>query len=224
MAPVFPGVAAALISAFGFGKEGYKALDLSANTMISLLIAMLPLMADRLGLGFPTGALAALFYLAANVQPFPKGEVSSAATIGLFLTVVVFQLVSQGGNFRFRCAVGLLGAHDPYRSLILILYAIFFLWQLHQLVESRDTALRSLFLLLLPIAVVAPWTVRNYLTFGRLVPVRDNLGLELDVSNNSCSSFNQRGSVYSGCFAEHHPFFNKYEAARVGSLGEVAYQ
>ena len=32
--------------------------------------------------------------------------------------------------------------------------------------------------------VIVPWTIRNYETFHRLMPVRDNLGLELWIGNH----------------------------------------
>jgi hypothetical protein len=98
-------------------------------------------------------------------------------------------------------------------------------WLLYNLWRVLRRTLAPLFLILafLPVVVVTPWTLRNYLTFGRFVVVRDNFGLELQVSNNPCSSFSLSRNTSTGCFAEYHPTDGLAEAIRVRTLGEVAY-
>lgn len=62
---------------------------------------------------------------------------------------------------------------------------------------------------------VAPWLVRNYLVFHRLVFIRDNFGTELRVGNLPGS----RG-LWSG---NNHPFGSAYELSRLVEMGEVEY-
>ena len=64
-------------------------------------------------------------------------------------------------------------------------------------------------------AVIAPWTVRNYQTFHRLIPIRDGFGLELYLGN----------SGYSGHWANRsvHPNHNAAELAEYEKSGEIAY-
>jgi dolichyl-phosphate-mannose-protein mannosyltransferase len=59
--------------------------------------------------------------------------------------------------------------------------------------------------------VLMPWTIRNYVEFGRLIPVRDNFGLELWLGNRP----GMHGIVdYSGDFPDHDP--SSY--ARMGEI------
>jgi hypothetical protein len=81
----------------------------------------------------------------------------------------------------------------------------------------------KLALLVIPFVVVTPWMVRNYRVFHHFVFMRDNLGLELAVSNNSCSDFRLAANVVGACFASNHPNEGVAEAQRVRDLGEYEY-
>jgi hypothetical protein len=64
--------------------------------------------------------------------------------------------------------------------------------------------------------------VRNYFVFGRLIFVRDNLGLELSISNNDCAPLSFEKNLEL-CFAKFHPNVSTAEATRVLKLGEPQY-
>jgi hypothetical protein len=68
---------------------------------------------------------------------------------------------------------------------------------------------------------VTPWTVRNYLAFGRLIPVKPNLAYELYQSQ--CCQVD--GLIQISTFVRHHP--NSPEAWRerleYKTIGEMAY-
>ncbi len=78
-------------------------------------------------------------------------------------------------------------------------------------------------MILLPAIIVAPWLIRNYTVFHQFVPVRDNFGLELSVSNNDCARFGIQRNMNSGCFEQLHPNANIDEARKVLEEGEPAY-
>jgi Dolichyl-phosphate-mannose-protein mannosyltransferase len=62
---------------------------------------------------------------------------------------------------------------------------------------------------------LVPWTARNYAAFGRLIPVKDNFGLELWLGNNSAVKRNwSPGS---------HPVGYPAEMQRLLDLGESKY-
>jgi len=96
-------------------------------------------------------------------------------------------------------------------------------WMLALHFAGTQMLRNRLVLVLLPLLMITPWMVRNYQTFHRFVFVRDNLGIELEVSNNSCASFSFELNRMSGCYAQHHPNENMDEVAQVAALGEVAY-
>jgi hypothetical protein len=71
------------------------------------------------------------------------------------------------------------------------------------------------------LVALAPWTARNRVVMGHWFLVRDNLGLELGVSNYPGASPTRRGNAAS--FSEYHPNVSEEAAARVQEVGEVAY-
>lgn len=62
---------------------------------------------------------------------------------------------------------------------------------------------------------LAPWLVRNYLIFHRVVFIRDNLGTELRIGNVPGHHGRWDGEV--------HPDRNDYELRRLKEMGEVEY-
>ncbi|MGA8312226.1 MAG: glycosyltransferase family 39 protein [Terriglobales bacterium] len=68
---------------------------------------------------------------------------------------------------------------------------------------------------LLFIGCIAPWTARNYRTFGRLMLLRSNFGAELRIGN---------GPGADGTWREYlHPTQNVYQMRLYRQLGEIAY-
>ncbi len=65
------------------------------------------------------------------------------------------------------------------------------------------------------IACIAPWLVRNYQTFGKLILIRDNFGAELRLGN---------GPGANGTWMEYlHPAQDLYALRQYSSMGELAY-
>src|SRR5580700_2292619 len=65
------------------------------------------------------------------------------------------------------------------------------------------------------IACIAPWTVRNYQTFGKFIFIRDNFGAELRLGN---------GNGADGTWMQYlHPTQDLYAMRQYTSMGELAY-
>lgn len=65
------------------------------------------------------------------------------------------------------------------------------------------------------IACVAPWTARNYKTFGQFILIRDNFGAELRLGN---------GTGADGTWMQYlHPTQDRYAMRQYESMGELAY-
>jgi 4-amino-4-deoxy-L-arabinose transferase-like glycosyltransferase len=65
------------------------------------------------------------------------------------------------------------------------------------------------------VACIAPWTVRNYQTFGKFIFIRDNLGAELRLGNG-------RGA--DGTWMQYlHPTQDFYAMRQYTAMGELAY-
>ena len=65
------------------------------------------------------------------------------------------------------------------------------------------------------VLILIPWTARNYLAFGKLVPIKDNFGLELWLGNNP--------DVKRSMTPDHHPVGNPPEMQKLLLLGEAKY-
>src|SRR5262249_53333520 len=66
---------------------------------------------------------------------------------------------------------------------------------------------------------LAPWTVRNYLVFGRLIPVKSNLAYEMYQSQ----CLQPDGLLQLSTFASHPSGANGPERREYKALGEAAY-
>ena len=65
------------------------------------------------------------------------------------------------------------------------------------------------------IACIAPWTMRNYKTFGKFILIRDNFGAELRLGN---------GNGADGTWMQYlHPTQDLYAMRQYISMGELAY-
>src|SRR5262249_30178179 len=84
---------------------------------------------------------------------------------------------------------------------------------------SRSKRLAA-YVLGLSIAICSPWIVRNWTMLGAPYFVRDNLGLELFISNNDDA---QPELVKNPRLRFLHPMANKTEADLVVQLGEGPY-
>lgn len=91
------------------------------------------------------------------------------------------------------------------------------LWASHRRRTRNLPSLRGFILAsLLFFVCLSPWLVRNYLTFGKLVFVRDDFGYELRLGNNPGAD--------GRLMAYLQPNLNKLELERYRSMGEMAYE
>ena len=240
LAPAFPAMLAILIRLFGDGTDGMYAIKLSAAIVLSVFLALFPVFSRALGMGYLNGIVGAAIWIAAKVgMCFPKGhqEVpmfpweSFYVAILLAFAVCCFRRYldppvnrpmwlawSLGG------AIGVSMLTSPTVGIIYIgLFGLLLFREKFAVYFAVYKRSDLLIIVFLPLIIVAPWTIRNFLTFNRLVFLRDNLGLELSVSNNDCASFSIEQNVETGCFGKEHPNKNLEEARKVLILGEPKY-
>jgi 4-amino-4-deoxy-L-arabinose transferase-like glycosyltransferase len=135
----------------------------------------------------------------------------------LSLTILQCLRIAEEGSWRrwsgFGLLWGVIGLTNP------TLFAVMpfqFLWLLAKRKDGfAGFAVRAACACLLLVLVLAPWLIRNELVFGKFVFIRDNLGLELRVSNNELGEGLWTRSL--------HPANDKAEMARFQSMGELAY-
>jgi 4-amino-4-deoxy-L-arabinose transferase-like glycosyltransferase len=89
------------------------------------------------------------------------------------------------------------------------------LWTCWRSANRRRTLASALVAAVIVAVMLAPWTVRNYRVFGRIIPVRSNLGMELWMGNHPGASGETQLRL--------HPATDPAEFAKYSRAGELAY-
>ncbi|MGB6199052.1 MAG: hypothetical protein WA871_07315 [Candidatus Acidiferrales bacterium] len=225
LSPVFSAFMALWMKAFGDKAAGIYAIELAAALILSLQLALFPVFSGILGMGELNGVIASTIWIIAKPRLVYSWE---PLYVALLLAVACcfyrryLDNETQGRAtlaWPLGCLMGLLIFTCPTVAPIYIAWLGWELWRRKLAFFKRSFVA----LVILPIAIIAPWTVRNYLVFHSFVPIRDNFGLELSVSNNDCARFGIQVNMASGCFEKLHPNLDVDEAVKVKELGEVRY-
>lgn len=223
LSPAFPAFLAVLIHFFGTGPAGDFAFRLAAAAATAGELSLLPLLTETLGLGSATGVLACLIALVPPILTFPEWEVSYAGLLIVIATILWWRFM-YGPPRRFHAvlfgfAAGLLLLTSATSFAVLAVWFAYGVWRLRWDVLRQGRWAAPVIVL----AMLTPWTLRNYLQFHRIIPFRSALGLALEASNNDCALPGVQQSENAGCFALHSPNHNPSEAALAAELGEAEY-
>lgn len=221
MAPMLPLAVAGIIRVWGDGAEGAYALQWIATLLLAIQLSLWPFLARRLGMGFAAGAAAAVTFLSAGIVLFPMWEAMYVGLCLVILTYCAHRILQGAASWVLIIATGIVaGITLLFNPVPLLPSLALFTWIYLSKKVSRTKALALAGTSLL---VIAPWLIRNYRVFGHFILIRDNLGLELAVSNNSCAPFWFWGNAHGDCFHKLHPNESIFEAERVRDLGEYRY-
>ena len=222
LAPVFPGLLAGLMKIFGDKSAGLYAIQLAAVLILALQLFLYPFFSRTLGMGSLTGAIGASTWILAKPYPFFGWEAfySSLALAGACVLYRRHLDLREpaGSTWVLGSVMGLLSLMIPPALPVLGTWLAWDIWRRRAVFFKRF----FLPLVVLPAVIVFPWTIRNYYVFHRFILVRDDLGLELAVSNNDCAQFSMEQN-FSGCFQQSHPNRSANEARKVIDLGEPDY-
>jgi hypothetical protein len=105
---------------------------------------------------------------------------------------------------------------EPVALTILPALTLLPAWRLFKSGDSAAKAVsRIAIAAVVTVAVIAPWTARNYVVFHRFIPMRDNMGLELRLGND--------GFTHHWVHADTHPNHDAAQFAEYDSAGELKY-
>jgi hypothetical protein len=181
------------------------------------------MVAERMGLGVAAGIAGGLLGAVNVLRHYTEfaGEWEAvAAALALVLLCLLTLRVDLSGRaapaLGWGCAWGagllLLPSFLPVFLSVLIFLAV-----------TRRCSVRNAALALLCLAaVISPWVVRDYRELGGFMLIRDNLGLELSLSNHEGAQPAARENHQMNP-ASNHPAVNKAEQAEVRRLGELEY-
>lgn len=205
LAPGFPAVLSAIYRIFGDGMVGETAKRVLGCAVSALSYALLPALGRacgfRVGVGIAAGLFGAVFPL--NRYEEVSGNFESP-WVALFLLLLVYGVAA---NKKMPLAgVGLLFA--PVLAPVFLVFAVARRWWIP---------------LALAVLLTAPWALRNHYELGAWIWSRDNLGLELDLSNRDGAAPTLRDNLRLGLHKASHPSHSLTEANEVCYYGEAGY-
>jgi hypothetical protein len=221
LTPVYPLLLAGIFRIFGIFTRGSFFAIVFLNAFFSSAVCIVIFHAGKRIAGLGAAAAAAwLWALFPNAIMVPfewVWDTSLAALLGAVLLWATFEL-AESQRLRDWCGYGLLWGftlmtNPSLGSLLpfLLGWAAYRAWRkkIPRVAGHALTAAGIAFLCCLP------WTVRNYVQFHRLVPLRSNFPLELYIGNNN--NYATRQFVWP-------PKINKeMELFRYFKLGETAF-
>jgi hypothetical protein len=199
-------------------------IAIGLNAILSSIAAMLILRIGQSTFGSPVGVLSAwvwscwLYEAAVAVRLWE----SSLSALLLLLGLVWLPKLARTLRATHWAGFGALAGLGALTNTSLIaVFPFFLVWLFIQHSrQKRSCRLQLATAIGICILVMLPWTIRNYLTFHRWMPVRDNFGLELWLGNHEGV-----GSQF-----ETFPIVNPEEYNRLGEIRfmeterEIAFQ
>jgi len=186
--PGYPLLVAGIFKIFGAYTISALWAGLLLNAVFAALTAVVILQLGRRNFGTLVGVLASWVWACWLYEAAVSIRLWENALSALLLSVSLLLLptVAESSQFSRWLLFGLLGgAAALVNTSLLILFPFFWTWlwftsRTQTLVRSR-LVLCSLAVCIL---LILPWTIRNYEVFHRLIPLRDNFGLEFWLGNH----------------------------------------
>jgi len=184
----------------------------------SLICALLPWIADRLGAGRQAGFVGGLMgaFMVELEQP-THGEGLAGILLGLMLVAFLKRWNSERNSMIGSMALGLgIGISFHIQPVLLLTFLGFLTFEIW-----RSKKLPGILMAGVILACI-PWAWRNYIVFHDFFFIRDNLGLELRMGNSpgaaaTFEEMDRAGHRYK------HPRVDLMEARKVQDLGETEY-
>ncbi|HVO82435.1 MAG TPA: hypothetical protein VMT28_17025 [Terriglobales bacterium] len=221
LAPLYPAYLALILTLFGNGPMAGDVLVWASLLTLAIQLMLFPTLAKHLGLGFWAGVVAAMAWIAAGIPPIFFGESTLVAVLVICAALLMKRSLSGEMPGKQLLLSGVVwGALLLLQPVVIVVLAV---WLLLLCFRSQNLRRQAIALGALPLLIVAPWITRNFVVFHRPIFIRDNLGLELAVSNNPCASPLFAVNDHDGCFASMHPNENYDEALKVREMGEAEY-
>ena len=184
MSPLYPGLLSLVFRIFGLYSLTSAFVILTINSILSTLTCIPVYFSAKYSLGLRPAKIAAwawaLYPLAIY---FSAGRVWEYSLTSLLFTTCfcIAQRIHQSSKplawIGFGALYGIT-AHSNASIMSTLPFLLgFALWQAHK--AGKRWVLSGALTLITFFAVLTPWTIRNYRALGVIVPIRDNIWLEL---------------------------------------------
>jgi len=163
-------------------------LAIAVNAILSATSAVLILRIGQRIFGSPVGVLAAWLWSAWLYEAVVAVRLWESTLSGLLLLVALLWLPELSSELRLApwLRFGILaGVGGLTNTSLLAVFPLLWGWLWVQHHNQGRSCTRPLAAsIAICVLVIFPWTVRNYRTFDRWIPIRDNFGLELWLGNH----------------------------------------
>lgn len=186
--PIYPFLVAGVFRLAG--AYSYRSLWIAVglNAIFSALSAVMILRLGKRDFGPVVGVLAAWVWSCWLYETAVSVRLWESSLTALLLLAALWMLPSLADSLRcsqwlmfgFLAGVALLT-----NTTLLAVFGPFWIW-LWLTYQRRNISSSKVLLASIGVCflVLTPWTIRNYQTFHRLVPIRDNFGMELWIGNH----------------------------------------
>ena len=204
------------------GVYTYRSLWIAVglNAIFSAVTGVLILRIGRRDFGTVPAVLAAwvwscwVYEAAVSVRLWESSVSCLLLMVGLLVLPTLAETLSPKPWMLFGALVGLAALTN---TTLLSVFPFFWLWLWLSYRRRGRTCNRMLLAsLAMCVLVLIPWTIRNYTVFHRLIPVRDNFGLELWVGVELGSG--RPGATVGQPFARDFPLSDPTEYNRMGEI------
>jgi 4-amino-4-deoxy-L-arabinose transferase-like glycosyltransferase len=186
--PGYPLLLAVIFRLFGTYSLSSLWTAVALNAVFAALTAMVMLQIGIATFGKPAGVLAAWTWACWLYEAAVSIRLWESALSALLLSISLLFLPTVAASARASRWLGfglLAGVAVLTNTTLLALFPFFWLWLwIRCRHQGRSCRRRLLLSVATCVLVVAPWTLRNYVVFHRLIPLRDNFGLEFWVDNH----------------------------------------
>ena len=224
--PLYPGLLSLVFRLFGIYSLTSAFVILTVNSILSTLTCIPVYFSAKYSLGNRAAKIAAwVWALYPFAIYFSAGRVWEYALTGLLFTTCfcIVQRIDESAKPLAWIGLGALFAMTAYSNASILSTVPFLLgfalYRAHK--AGRSWMLNGALAVLTFVAVLTPWTVRNYKTFGVLVPMRDNLWLEL-YADDFGNAPNDHTSPPT-CDNRPYPASSPTEMKKYLAMGEIAY-
>jgi len=186
--PVYPFLLAGIFKLAGSYTIWSLGIAVALNAGLSALTAVAILRLGKREFGLLVGVLAAWVWscwLYEAVVAIRIWESSLSALLLASALLLLPELGTSRRSSRWLLFGALAGLAALTNTTLMAVFPPFWIWlwvrHRRRKASSHRVLLASIGIFIL---VMLPWTIRNYVTFHRFVPVRDNFGLELSLGNH----------------------------------------
>jgi len=186
--PVYPYLVAGIFKVAGAYSYLSLWIAVGLNAVFSALTAIVILKIGKRTFGTSTGVLAAWIWSCWIYEAVVSIRLWESSLSALLLVVGLWLLPEVADSIRpwlWLVFGALAGVAALTNTTLLSVFSFFWLWlwigYRRRGLSCGRWLLASIVVCML---VVLPWTIRNYSTFHRIVPIRDNFGLELWLGNH----------------------------------------